>query len=61
MSPKGRSILAGISGFFAGALVASMVPWSPLPKSILAVIVAVLISTLFWAVLRPGTATDSGW
>ena len=34
------------------ALVASLVPWSPLPKAALVMVVAVLVSTTAWAVTR---------
>ena len=41
---------------FAGALVAALVPWSPLPKAALVVVAAVLVSTTAWAVSHPRTA-----
>ena len=55
MSPKGRSVIIGISGLFFGGLTASIVPWSPLPKAVLVGVVTVLVSTLVWAFLRPRT------
>ena len=55
MSPKGRSVIIGISGLFSGGLTASIVPWSPLPKAALVGVVTVLVSTLVWAFLRPRT------
>jgi len=56
MSSKGRSVVIGISGLFAGALAASLVSWSPMPRAALAGIVAALVSTAAWAVLRPRAA-----
>jgi uncharacterized membrane protein YccC len=58
MSTGGRSAIIGLSGFFAAGLTASIVPWSPLPKSVLVGVVAVLVSTLVWALLRPKTSTN---
>ena len=52
MNSRGRGVFIGMSGFFAGALVASVVSWSPLPKAALVVVVAVLVSTTAWAVTR---------
>ena len=56
MNSRGRGVFIGMSGFFAGALVASLVSWSPLPKAALVVVVAVLASTTAWAVTRPRSA-----
>ncbi len=56
MNSRGRGVFIGMSGFFAGALVASLVPWSPLPKAALVVVAAVLVSTTAWAVSHPRTA-----
>ncbi len=58
MSAEGRSAIIGLSGFFAGALTASIVPWSPLSKSVLVGVVALLVSTLVWALLRLKTSTN---
>ena len=52
MNSRGRGVFIGMSGFFAGALVASVVSWSPLPKLALVVVAAVLVSTTAWVVTR---------
>jgi hypothetical protein len=52
VNSRGRGAIIGISGFFAGALVASVVSWSPLPKAALVMVVAALVSTTAWAVTR---------
>ncbi|MGC1723653.1 MAG: hypothetical protein WA746_32120 [Isosphaeraceae bacterium] len=56
MNSRGRGVFIGMSGFFGGALVAALVPWSPLPKAALVVVAAVLVSTTAWAVSHPRTA-----
>ena len=56
MSNRNRGVIIGISGFFAGGFVASIVSWSPLPKAVLVGVVAGLVSTLVWAFLRPRNA-----
>ena len=48
----GAGVFIGMSGLFAGTLVASVVSWSPLPKAALVVAAAVLVSTTAWAVTR---------
>ncbi len=58
MSPRKRSMIIGISGFFAGAVIASIVPWSPLPKAVLVGAVIVLVSTVVWALLRSKSFND---
>jgi hypothetical protein len=50
MNPRVAGV---VMGFFAGAFVASIVPLAPLPKAALVGVVAVLVSTLVWAVFGP--------
>ena len=47
VNSRGRGVFIGMSGFFAGALVAPLVPWSPLPK-------ARWWSSRCWPPRRPG-------
>jgi|APThiThiocy_cv2_1041547.scaffolds.fasta_scaffold103853_2 hypothetical protein len=45
-----------MSGFLAGALTASVVPMSPLPKAALVGAIAALVAAAAGTVLRPRTA-----
>jgi len=56
MSPKSRGVIIGTSGLFAGALAGQLSPWPTLPKAALAVVVAVSVSLLACALLRPRPA-----
>jgi len=56
VNARGRGVFIGMSGFFAGALAASLVPWSPLTKAALVGVVAVLASMAAWVVSRPRSA-----
>ena len=53
MSPRNRGLCAGMGGFFAGGFVASIVPWSPLPKAVVVMVVAGLITALALVTTRP--------
>jgi hypothetical protein len=46
-----KSLVIGTSGFCAAGLTASIVPWAPLPKAVLAGVVAVLVPMLVWILL----------
>jgi hypothetical protein len=46
-----KSLVIGTSGFCAARLTASIVPWPPLPKAVLAGVVAVLVPMLVWTLL----------
>lgn len=55
MSPRLRSMTIGMSGFFAGAYTASVVPWTPLPKILIVGVVTASVSILVLALTRPKT------
>jgi hypothetical protein len=57
MIPRAQqSVVVGMSGFFAGGFVASIVHMRPLPKAAFVGAIAALVSTLVWTVLGPKTA-----
>lgn len=55
MSPRLRSMTIGMSGFFAGAYTASVVPWSPLPKALMVGAVTASVSIVVLAITRSKT------
>jgi hypothetical protein len=56
VNSRPRGAFIGMSGFFAGALVASVVSWPPPPRAALVAVAAVLVSTTVWVVSRPRSA-----
>ncbi len=56
MNPNGRGVALVLSGFFAGALTASIVPWAPLPKAILVGAVAALVALAVGLALGRGAS-----
>ena len=53
MSPRACGGVTGMSGFFAGAFVASIFRMEPLSKAAIVGAITGLISTLVWAFVRP--------
>lgn len=49
-----RGVLIGIAGLFAGICAAQCVDWKTVPKAMLVVIVAVVVSAIVWALTRKG-------
>jgi hypothetical protein len=62
MSSRVRSMAIGMSGFFAGAFVASITHIEPWSKAAVVVIVSALVSSLAYALLRPkGDQLKAPW
>jgi hypothetical protein len=53
MSPRACGVVTGMTGFFAGAVVASIVRMEPLSKAAIVGAITGLVSTLVWAFVRP--------
>jgi hypothetical protein len=56
MNPRAQGVAMGMSGFFAGGFVASIVQMRPLPKAALVGATAAMVSALVWTALRPKSA-----
>jgi len=52
MNAKGKGVLAGMSGFFAGALASHLVTWQPMPKACLAALVCATVTVIIFLVLK---------
>ncbi len=57
MNPDRRVFILVMSGVMAGALTASIVPWSPLPKAVLVGVIAAIVAALSGFVLGPRSAS----
>lgn len=57
MNPKNRGVIIGMSGFYAGMLVAQLVSWPTFPKAALVMVVSVVVSLLAMVLTRPRSAT----
>lgn len=57
MNPDRRVFVLVMSGIAAGALTASVVPWSPLPKAALVGVVAAFVAASTELVLRSRIGT----
>jgi hypothetical protein len=51
-----QPIVVGFTSFFAGAAVASLCPWPPLPKAVLIISVTALVTMLMLSLHRPQRA-----
>ena len=52
MNARRKGVIAGMSGFFAGALSSHLVTWQPLPKACLAALVCATVTVVIFLVLK---------
>ena len=57
MSNRAKGLVIGLSGFFSGACVASVVDLETWPKALFAAVVGALVSIIAWVLLRPRRTT----
>jgi hypothetical protein len=58
MNARSRGIIIGMSGFYAGGLIASLLPLDPWPKAGVVVTVSVVVSVIALLLIRPAKAGD---